>query len=66
MRGSYLISGGGWYFRKNWLSRNIAAGSETICTPAWLWWGFTCTSGTELPTKRWLRSPQTRGALTLE
>jgi Outer membrane protein beta-barrel domain len=44
--GTYLIGGGGWYFRKNWLSRQITAGSGTVCTPAWLWWGFTCTSGT--------------------
>lgn len=45
--GAYLIGGGGWYFRKNWLSRDIiTAGPGTICTPAWLWWGFTCTSGT--------------------
>lgn len=44
--GAYLIGGGGWYFRKNWLSREVTAGPGTICTPAWLWWGFTCTSGT--------------------
>jgi Outer membrane protein beta-barrel domain len=44
--GTYLIGGGGWYFRKNWLSREITAGPGTACTPAWLWWGFTCTSGT--------------------
>lgn len=44
--GTYFIGGGGWYFRKNWLSRNVSAGSGTACTPAWLWWGFTCTSGT--------------------
>ncbi|MGC1448859.1 MAG: hypothetical protein WA830_02370 [Candidatus Sulfotelmatobacter sp.] len=46
MLGTYLIGGGGWYFRKNWLSREVTAGSGTICTPAWLWWGFTCSSGT--------------------
>jgi hypothetical protein len=46
MVGTYFIGGGGWYFRKNWLSRDVTAGSGTICTPAWLWWGFTCTSGT--------------------
>jgi hypothetical protein len=43
--GTYLIGGGGWYFRKNWLSRQITSGAGTVCTPAWLWWGFTCTSG---------------------
>lgn len=46
MLGTYLIGGGGWYFRKNWLSREITSGTGTVCTPAWLWWGFTCTSGT--------------------
>jgi hypothetical protein len=46
MFGTYLIGGGGWYFRKNWLSREISSGTGTACTPAWLWWGFTCTSGT--------------------
>jgi hypothetical protein len=44
--GTYLIGGGGWYFRKNWLSRQVTVGPGTICTPAWLWWGFACTSGT--------------------
>ena len=46
MLGTYLIGGGGWYFRKNWLSREVTASPGTVCTPAWLWWGFTCTSGT--------------------
>jgi hypothetical protein len=45
MLGTYLIGGGGWYFRKNWLSREITSGTGTVCTPAWLWWGFTCASG---------------------
>jgi hypothetical protein len=43
--GTYLIGGGGWYYRKNWLSRDITAGPGTVCTPVWLWWGFTCASG---------------------
>jgi hypothetical protein len=46
MIGTYLIGGGGWYFRKNWLSREVTSGPATVCTPAWLWWGFTCASGT--------------------
>ena len=40
--GTYIIGGGGWYYRKNWLSREITSAPGTICTPAWLWWGFTC------------------------
>jgi hypothetical protein len=43
--GTYLIGGGGWYFRKTWLSRDVNTGSGTICTPTWLWYGFTCASG---------------------
>ncbi len=45
MIGTYLMGGGGWYFRKNWLSREVTSVPATVCTPAWLWWGFTWTSG---------------------
>jgi Outer membrane protein beta-barrel domain len=44
--GTYLIGGGGWYFRNTNLSREVTTGTGNICTPTWLWWGFTCTSGT--------------------
>lgn len=44
--GTYLIGGGGWYLRNTSLSKTITVGPGTICRPAWLWWGFTCTSGT--------------------
>jgi len=44
--GTYLIGGGGWYFRTAHLSQTIATGSGITCTPAWLWWGFSCESGT--------------------
>jgi hypothetical protein len=44
--GTYLIGGGGWYLRHTDLSKAITVGPGTICTTAWLWWGFTCTSGT--------------------
>src|ERR1700761_6577805 len=44
--GAYLIGGGGWYLRHTDLSKAITVGPGTICTTAWLWWGFTCTSGT--------------------
>jgi hypothetical protein len=43
--GTYLIGGGGWYSRNTWLSNEVTSGTGTVCTPAWLWWGFTCTSG---------------------
>ena len=44
--GTYLIGGGGWYFRSTNLSRAVTVGPGTICTTVWLWWGFTCVSGT--------------------
>jgi hypothetical protein len=44
--GTYLIGGGGWYLRHTNLSKAVTVGPGTICTPVWLWWGFTCTSGT--------------------
>ncbi len=44
--GTYLIGGGGWYHRKVSISREIPAGSSVACTPTFLWWGFSCESGT--------------------
>jgi hypothetical protein len=44
--GTYLIGGGGWYFRTAHLSQTVATGSGITCTPVWLWWGFSCESGT--------------------
>ena len=43
--GTYLIGGGGWYYRTAHLSQTIATGSGITCTPVWLWWGFSCESG---------------------
>ncbi len=43
--GAYFIGGGGFYYRNNKLSRDVATGSTTACTREWLFWGFTCTSG---------------------
>lgn len=44
--GGYAIGGGGWYHRNTDLSRTVVSGTATVCTPVWLWWGFTCSSGT--------------------
>ena len=44
--GAYFIGGGGLYYRNASLSQTIAVGDSVSCTPAWLWWGFSCTSGT--------------------
>lgn len=43
--GTYLIGGGGWYLRNTSLSAKVTSGANTPCTPVWLWWGFTCSSG---------------------
>jgi Outer membrane protein beta-barrel domain len=43
--GTYLIAGGGVYYRDSSLSRQVVVGESVTCTPAWLWWGFTCKSG---------------------
>jgi hypothetical protein len=46
LTGVYLIGGGGWYYRNTWISKEVAASIGTVCSPSWLWWGYTCTSGT--------------------
>src|SRR5215469_4738998 len=43
--GTYLIGGGGWYLRNTSLSAKVTSGTNTPCTPIWLWWGFSCSSG---------------------
>ena len=43
--GTYLIGGGGWYFRNTWLSKEVPSGTGNICTPVWRWFGYSCTSG---------------------
>jgi hypothetical protein len=52
--GTYLIGGGGWYYRDNSFSEvTLAAG--TACTPGLLWWGVTCKSGS-VPAAQTIRS----------
>jgi hypothetical protein len=46
VRGTYLIGGAGWYYRNAHLSQKITSGEMIMCTPVWLWWGFSCQSGT--------------------
>jgi len=43
--GTYLIGGGGWYFRNTWLSTGVPSGIGNACTPTWRWFGYSCTSG---------------------
>jgi hypothetical protein len=44
--GTYFIGGAGLYYRHTSLSQTVTTGSNIQCTPTYLWWGFTCTSGT--------------------
>jgi hypothetical protein len=43
--GTYLIGGGGWYYRNTWLSTEVHTGPGNVCTPTWRWFGYRCTSG---------------------
>ncbi len=43
--GTYFIAGGGWYYRTASLSRPVPDGTSIGCIPAWVYWGYTCSSG---------------------
>jgi opacity protein-like surface antigen len=43
--GTYFIAGGGVYHRNASLTQEVPSGTATTCTPAWGWWGFSCSSG---------------------
>jgi hypothetical protein len=43
--GAYFIGGGGIYHRNASLTQQVPNGTATTCTPAWAWWGFSCSSG---------------------
>lgn len=43
--GTYLIAGGGWYYRKASITKEIPTGTEITCQPVWLWWGYSCSEG---------------------
>ena len=43
--GGYVIVGGGVYYRRSKLSREVIVGRGTVCGPSWNWWGYTCESG---------------------
>ena len=43
--GMYFIAGGGLYIRRSKLTKVVQNGTTTSCTSAWLYWGYTCTSG---------------------
>jgi len=43
--GAYLIAGGGGFYRNVSLSQLVTVGNSVTCSPEWLWWGFSCSSG---------------------
>jgi len=43
--GTYLIGGGGWYYRGANLSQKVPSGTAAACSAVWTWWGYTCTGG---------------------
>jgi hypothetical protein len=49
--GVYVIGGGGWFHRNASLSQSIQT-TTTACTPIWLWWGYSCTSGSVTSTNK--------------
>lgn len=44
--GAYVIGGGGLYYRHTGLSTKVTTSAPVVCQPIYLWWGFTCQSGT--------------------
>ncbi|MGA8044358.1 MAG: hypothetical protein WCA37_16300 [Terracidiphilus sp.] len=50
--GTYLIGGGGLYYRHTSLSESVITSSSIPCTPTWQWLGFTCTNGYVTPNQK--------------
>jgi hypothetical protein len=44
--GTYFMGGGGLYYRHTHLSKQVTTNTPTVCTPMWVWWGFSCSGGT--------------------
>lgn len=47
--GAYAIAGGGWYYRTIGFAKAVTSGQNIPCSPAWIWWGFSCASGMVIP-----------------
>ena len=43
--GWYLIAGGGAYYRRVSVSREVDVGTGTVCGPSWSYLGFACVNG---------------------
>jgi Outer membrane protein beta-barrel domain len=61
--GSYLIGGGGVYYRRAQLSQDVVVGTGTVCSPTWIYWGFTCTSGVVTEDQSLLKAGSTAGGV---
>ena len=42
--GTYLIAGGGFYYRSAGLHKPVPQGTPVGCTPVWVWWGYDCST----------------------
>uniref|UniRef100_Q01YP2 Uncharacterized protein n=1 Tax=Solibacter usitatus (strain Ellin6076) TaxID=234267 RepID=Q01YP2_SOLUE len=43
--GVYVIAGGGWYYRHISIDKNYVVPPSTVCSPAYIWWGYGCDTG---------------------
>jgi hypothetical protein len=44
--GTYLIGGGGYYYRNASRTESVVVPAGTACAPVFRWWGFACSGGT--------------------
>src|SRR5262249_47794322 len=47
--GAYVVGGGGLYYRRATISREVPVGAGTVCLPSWRWLGYGCVSGIVSP-----------------
>ena len=57
--GAYLIAGGGGFYRNVSFSKVVTVGNSVSCSPEWLWWGFSCSSGVVTSNQTVARSSST-------
>ena len=58
---TYIIFGGGMYYRRASLSRQVDVGTGTVCGPSFSYWGFGCVSGTVSQDQTLIRAGSTAG-----
>ena len=57
--GTYLIAGGGMYYRRATLSRSVPVGTGTVCGPTFGYFGFGCVDGIVSEDQTLIRSGST-------